>query len=396
VPTSLALREKRANLWSQMTEILDRSKDGDLSAEDDAVYTAAEADLDKVSRDIDRQERYEGRSRDLGAPVTTADGGPSPDDTRKAAYEAYMRGGPESLNSEQRTALVEERAQAAGTNSAGGFFVPPAYRDEFIITMKAYGAVQNFAQVITTDTGANFQWPTMNDTSNVGVILAENTAMAELDLTIGTASLNAYMYTSKLTRVSFQLAQDSAFDIENVVQTAHAERIARIMNQHFTTGTGTAQPLGIVAGATTGVTAASATAITSDEMISLQHSVDPAYRASSRAQYMMSDAALANVRKLKDTVGQYIWQPSYQAGVPSSLAGYPVVINNDMAVPATGVKSVLFGDFYAGYVIRLVTGLQRLVLVERYAEYLQNAYASYLRADGTVQNTSAYKALAQL
>jgi HK97 family phage major capsid protein len=72
------------------------------------------------------------------------------------------------------------------------------------------------------------------------------------------------------------------------------------------------------------------------------------------------------------------------------------VINNDMAVPATGVKSVLFGDFYAGYVIRLVTGLQRLVLVERYAEYLQNAYASYLRADGTVQNTSAYKALAQL
>lgn len=394
MPNALALLEKRNNIWSQMTEIMERS-DGELSAEDAATYDKAEADLRSAEDNLHRAETFEARNRGgLTLPPSTSVV-ESPEELRTGAFKAYMRGGLEQLSVEQRHALVEERAQSVGTNSAGGYFVPPAYRDEFIIAMKAYGSVQSVAQVITTDTGANIQWPTMNDTSNVGVILAENTAMAEQDLAIGTAALDAYMYTSKLTRVSFQLAQDSAFDIETVVQTAHAERIARILNQHFTTGTGTAQPDGIVTGAVSGVTAAAVAAITSDELISLQHSVDPAYRYSPRAQFMMSDAALASVRKMKDTTGQYLWQPNYQVGMPSTLAGSPVVVNPDMAVPATGVKSVLFGDFQAGYVVRLVAGLQRLVLVERFAEFLQVAYASYLRADGTVQNTSAYKALTQ-
>ncbi len=235
----------------------------------------------------------------------------------------------------------------------------------------------------------------MNDTAQVGALLAENTQFAEQDVVVGTATLDAYVYYSKLTRSSLQLVQDSAFDVEATVRDAHAERVGRITNQHFTTGTGTNQPDGIVTGASSGVTAAGVAAITADELIDLVHSVDPAYRRSPRAQFMLSDVALKSLRKLKDSNGLYLWQPNVQAGVAASLFGYPYVINVDMAVPATGVKSVLFGDFQAGYVIRIVRGIQTITFSERYLDYLQVAWASYARMDGTVQNTAAYKALTQ-
>jgi HK97 family phage major capsid protein len=136
---------------------------------------------------------------------------------------------------------------------------------------------------------------------------------------------------------------------------------------------------------------------TADELIDLQHSVDPAYR-NERSQFMLSDTALAIARKLKDSQNRYLFQPggvaARQRG-PDTIAGSPYVINNDMAVPATGVKSVLYGDFQAGYVIRIVQDIQVITFTERYLDFLQVGHSSFMRADGKTQNTSAYKALTQ-
>ena len=147
-------------------------------------------------------------------------------------------------------------------------------------------------------------------------------------------------------------------------------------------------------GATSGVTAAWATAITADELIDLQHSIDPAYR-NERSQFMLSDTALKAARKLKDSQNRYLFETSTTGDTPSLLAGSRYVINNDMAVPATGVKSVLYGDFQAGYVIRIVQDIQVITFTERYLDYLQVGHSSFMRADGKTQNTSAYKALTQ-
>ena len=401
------LREQRANIWEQMKEVMDlaESEGRDLSVEERTKYDNMETDLDRIEADITRTESHEVRNEryskvDRTGVVAPEGVNTDAEVTYDRAFASYLKGGLSRMSAAERDVISNgfseiQNALSVGTSTAGGYLVPPGYRHEFIVQLKDYGAVREVAQVISTDSGNPLQWPTMNDTTNVGRLLAENTAMTETDVVVGSATLGAYVYSSDLTRVSLQLANDSAFDVGALVRNAHAERIGRITNQHYTTGTGTAQPQGIVTGAVSGKTAASGTLITADEIIDLTHSVDPAYRRSPRAQFMLSDTALATLRKVKDSNGMYLWQPNVQAGAAASLFGYPYVINQDMAVPAINVKSVLFGDFEAGYVIREVTDLQVITFTERYLDFLQVGHSSFLRSDGKVQNTSAYKALTQ-
>ncbi|MDQ3107313.1 MAG: phage major capsid protein, partial [Actinomycetota bacterium] len=293
MPTIQQLTEQRNNVWSQMTEVIEAAeREGrDLSAEERSKYDAAEADLDRLSGDVDRQKRHDERARQLATVerdsivAPPAERAAVTDDEYRNVFNSYLRFGMGDLEPEQRQILrrgfapdTENRAQAVGTNSAGGYLVPAGYRNRIVETMKDYGQVMEVAEVITTESGNPLPWPTNNDTSNVGALLAENTQITEQDLTLGTAQLDAYKYTSKLTRVSLELIQDSAFDIEDFIVRKHGERLGRITNQHLTTGTGTAQPNGIVTGAVNGKTAAAAAAITADELIDLIHSVDPAYR----------------------------------------------------------------------------------------------------------------------
>lgn len=400
----LQLKERRANVWSQMTSILDtaEAENRDLTGEERSTYDKAEADLDGLSTDIERLERhanrpgFEERSGNTETPEHRDD--TDPEETYRNAFATYLKRGLGEMDNESRSVLrdgfdPETRAQGVGTAAAGGFTVPQGFRNTIVERMRDFGAVQNVATVITTDSGQPLPWPTNDDTANVGALLAENTQVTEQDLTLGTAQLDAFKYTSRLTRVSLELIQDSAFDIEAFIVRKHGERLSRILNQHLTTGTGTAQPTGIVTGAVSGVTAASGTAITGDEIINLTHSVDPAYRA--RGRFMLSDTALATIRRLKDANGMYLWQPNVQTGVAATLFGYPYVVNQDMAAPAVNVKSVLFGDFEAGYVVRMVRGMQVVRFEERYMDFFQVAFTTFLRADGEVQDAFAYRALTQ-
>lgn len=405
MPSITQLKERRANVWSQMTSILDtaEAENRDLTAEERSTYDAAEADLDAITGDIERVERhstrptFEDRSGNIETPEAREER--SEEERYAEAFEKYVRRG-RNMNENDWTLLrnhldAETRAQGVGTASAGGYLVPEGYQADIIRTMKDFGAVMNVARVLTTDSGNALPWPTVDDTAQVGALLAENTQISEQDVTLGTKQLDAYKYTSKLVRVSWELLQDAAFSVEDLLRDLLGERVGRILNQHFTTGTGSSQPNGIVTGASSGVTAASTTAITGDELISLVHSVDRAYRYSPRAAFMISDSALAAIRKLKDSDGQYLWVPGLRSGETDTLLGQRVEVNTDMAVPAAGVKSVLFGDFYAGYVVRMVRGFQLVRLTERYADYLQDGFFGFARADGEVVNTSAYKALTQ-
>jgi HK97 family phage major capsid protein len=420
MPTTTQLVEQRNNTWSQMTELIDSAEAAGrpLSAEERQTYERLEKAFDDTDAEIELRKRHAKRGEEndrvdrTGVVSPAPGGGDDPDNRSEAeiyaeAFKIFVQNGMTELDREQRAALRSgfvksdpkeiRAAQGIGTTTAGGYLVPEGFRQQIVERMKAYGAVQQVAQVLNTSTGAPLPWPTNDDTGNVGALLAENTAATEQDLTLGTAQLGAYKYTSKLVRVSLEFLQDVDWlDAEGFLRRKFAERLGRIHNQHFTTGTGTAQPQGIVTGATTGVTAASATAITADELIDLQHSVDPAYR-NERSKFMLSDTALKGVRKLKAAgTGEYLFQVSTSADMPNLLAGSPYVVNQDMAVPATGVKSVLYGDFEAGYVIRLVKAFELIRLDERFAEFGQVGFIAFDRADGLVQDANAYKALAQL
>lgn len=409
------LLEQRASVWEQMKAIDAAAPDGVLDAEQRANWDKAENDLQGLSVDVERLQRAGTIGTDLervdrsGVIVLDA---PETKRTAEAEYDdaftQWTRWGNSGLTVEQRglmqsrAAAMPQEARAAGTTSgsAGGFLIPQGFRDVLIETLKYYGGVRDNVTTIQTSSGNLLPWPKLDDTANKGAILSENTAMGTTDLTIGQTQLQAFMYTSNIVLVSLQLLQDAIIDVNELVPRKLGERLGRIQNQHFTTGTGTTQPWGIGTAPNTGATGVGSatpsetTSVSYNSLINLIHSVDVAYRARAGggAKFMMNDLTLASVRQLKDLYGHPLWQPTLQAGVPDNLLGYGVITNNDLPVMAVSAKSILFGDFRAGYVIRDVLGIQALRLEERYADWLQVGFLAFMRSDGVVQDPLAYKA----
>jgi HK97 family phage major capsid protein len=174
--------------------------------------------------------------------------------------------------------------------------------------------------------------------------------------------------------------QDSAIDLESFIGGALGERIARIFNTHATTGDNSSKPQGISASGA-GKTAAAVDAITFAELLDLQHSLDPAYRAN--AKFMMHDSTFKLVRKLVDDQNRPIFMNDLSATSPGTLFGVPVVINQDVATVAASAKAIYYGDF-SKYIIRDVQDFTLLRLEERYADYHQVGFVGFSRHDGRI------------
>jgi HK97 family phage major capsid protein len=350
----------------------------------DADRAARLADLDGIEERITGKERGEERKDPEGA---YAD-----------AFYAYMRG--EEISREQRQLLrtghvsgQELRAQGVGTDSAGGYTVPSEFRRVLVETMKAYGGLLNLANVITTSTGAPLEWPTNDDTGNVGAILSENTQISEVDTTFGTRTIGAYTYTSNLVRVSWQLLQDSAFNLDQYLPRKLGERIGRAVSAHLIAGTGTGQPTGVSNGITIGKTGATGqtSTVTYDDLVDLEHSIDPAYR-NGNTRYLMNDSTLRAIRKLKDTQGRPLWDPVPTGGFPATINGVPYTIDQGMPGMAANAISIIYGNFQAGYLVRQVRDVQMVRLGERYADFLQNGYFGFSRLDARPDDPAAIAA----
>lgn len=392
--------EDRAKAWSQVQDIQARRAAAGYSEtqEDGETYTRALDVVERLSQIVEEEERAARLSAAMTAPLPDqraitpgAPTEPTADEAYRAAFATYLRAGMAGASQEEQRLLqagfAELRAGAAGTTTAGGYTVPQTFLQRMTEVRKAFGGIGALAEEITTSNGDPIVWPTNDDTGNVGAILAENTAVTEQDFTFGQNTLGAYMYTSKLVRLSLQLLQDSAFDLESWVAGKFGERIGRATAAHFAVGTGTAQPQGLVTGLTLGVTSAAAGAIGYDDLVDLEHAIDPAYRAN--AQYVLNDSVIKTLRKAKDSTGRPLWVPALTAGAPSTINGRPYTVDNSLAAQAAGSKSVVYGDIRAAYIVRAVTGAQTLRLTERFAEYLQVGFLGFQRIDGRVQDTQA-------
>lgn len=326
----------------------------------------------------------------------------------KEVFAKSIRFGAAALDAEERGVLLaarsevpqEVRAQSTGTDSAGGYTVPEDFSGEIDKAMAAWGPMwgADVVRELSTTNGRALPWPTVDDTGNTGRIKAENASVDDDgsdDVTFGEKVLNAYVYDTGMVKVPIELLQDSAFNIEALMNDLFGERLGRLANSVLTTGTGSGQPNGIVTASSLGVTAASATAITADELLDLQHSVDPAYRASPKCRWQFNDDTLKAIRKLKDGEGNYLWQMGdVRTGEPSLLLGKPYTVNQAMANIATDVRSIIFGD-HSRYVVRKVLGFQVMTLRERYAEAFQVGMVGFKRFDGDLINTAAVKHLVQ-
>lgn len=279
-------------------------------------------------------------------------------------------------------AEAEKRAIGVGTSNA-----PLADENRFTSNLEKallmFGGMRQAAMVVRTSDGNDMPMPEVDDTSNVGEILAENTAVNTQDVAFGRLVLQAYKYSSKAVLVSVELLQDSAVDIEAELGMLLGERIGRIQNQHFTDGTGTGQPNGLLTAATA-VNTAGGGDLDPDDLFTLQHSVDPAYR--SNANWMLHDSVLQVIRKMKDSDNQYLFMPGLAAGAPDTILGQRFIINQDMdSAISTNNDVVAYGDF-SKYWIRDVRDIDVLVLRERYADQHSVGFFAYSRSDGDLRN----------
>lgn len=407
--TLQGLRDSRASIWDQMKKIMDSQGADGLSAEKAAEYDRLESDLDRLGDEITRAEAFAQREAAFsqvdrsGVVAPAADLGDEPAKGYTEAFNRYMRHGITGLDHSDQKILnsgfvrddAVRNAAGVGAGAAGGYTVPPAFRQKMIETLTTLASMRQLAEVITTETGADLPWVTADD-SGEGHILGENTQDVEQDPTFGTNSIGAYTYTSRIVRASLQLLNDNAFNFEGWLTRALAARIARVQQRHFTVGTGVGQPDGLFTSAPVGVTAAAVNAVTVDELIDLTESIDEAYLGAGNVGFDMNRTTRRGIRKLKDTTsGRPLWEPSLTAGVPDTLLGYPVRLNGYIPTPAAGAKTVGFGDVREAYLIRDVSDFALLRLSERYADYLQVGFLGFQRTDATLQNAAAYRTLQQ-
>lgn len=395
---SIELREKRAKIVHDAQTVFSALETP--TAEDNAKFDAAMVSSDALMAQIAREERSEEVARELAASAAERRDDHAGviltvDPKEQAALEKRFmtatlrqRAGID-LNEADKKLVATFRNTAMSTGTQGVEMIAPLFQRELLIAMKAQGGMRAAARVIQTDTGASLPWPTMDDTAQSASIITENSAITEdTELTFNTVTVGAFTYKSGVLLISLQLLQDSAFDFDSIIRDALASRFVRKQNADFTTGAGTTLPFGVVTKASSGKVGTTGQTLTViyDDLVDLFHSVDPVYRAG--ASWMMADSSIQVIRKLKDSQGHPLWQPSLTVGAPDSLLGLPIVVNQNVAAMAANAKSILFGNFQ-NYLIRDTLEMSWLVLKELYAANLQVGYIAFMRSDGNLISAAA-------
>ena len=374
--------------------IVDAAEGRDLTDEEAERYESLERDLAVARRSLEirsRQGAYETPIRnDLHVHVGTV----RQDDALDRAFNHYLRTGLPNQD------LVELRAQST-SDSAGGYMIPAGFRQKLVEVRKAFGGLAAEVETITTDSGNSIEYPSLDDTANSGSITTEGSQIAAgADLTFGTVTLGAFKYTSQGTgqdplRVSVELLQDSAFDVESLVARVLGTRIARKQASDWCSGGGTTLPFGICHSALTPNNVLdSPPTIDYDDLLDSEGALDEAY--TQNAKWCMHKNTWLNIRAIVDGAQRPLILDQAASGVATQprkqLLGYEVVI--DMSMPevsgGAGRNFMVFGDLREAYVIRRVSNLAVVVNPYTRANFGQVEYSAWERADGNIQNRSAY------
>ena len=392
--TTNELRTKRARIWEEAKAFLDshRDENGILNGEDNEVYDRMEQDIVNLGKEIDRQERADALDRELIAP-TAAPLTSKPDNTRAEmktgrASDEYRKNFWDAMRSKFPNPAVVNALQV-GTETEGGYLVPDEFERTLVEALEEENFFRRIATVIHSNSGDR-KIPVVASKGSAAWIDEEGT-YGESDDAFGQISLGAYKLGT-LIKVSEELLNDSAFPLEPYITREFARRIGTKEEEAFFTGDGSGKPTGILAatgGADVGVTT-TGVSITADDVIDLYYSLRVPYRK--KAKWIMNDATVNALRKLKDTTGQYLWEPSLVAGTPNKILGCEVITSPFMPGIAAGEKIIAFGDF-SYYWIADRTGRTFKRLNELYAATGQVGFIGNQRVDGKLILPEAIKVL---
>ncbi|MHB1455011.1 MAG: phage major capsid protein [Saccharofermentanales bacterium] len=391
---NLELREKRAKAWEAAKTFLDakRGTDGLISPEDTITYEKMEREVVSLGKEIDRLERQAAIDLELSKATTTAI---KNDPTKAPVVEKKGRATDEYKSAFWRSMRTKnyfdaQNALQIGTDSEGGYLVPDEFERILIEALQEENIFRSIAKVIATSSGDR-KIPVAAAKGEASWVEEEG-PIPESDDTFGQVSIGAFKLATMI-KVSEELLNDSIFNLESYIAKEFARRIGAKEEEAFFVGDGSGKPTGIfnaTGGATLGVTAASATALTMDELIDLFYSLKSPYRKN--AVFVTNDATVKAIRKLKDGSGQYLWQPSITIGQPDTVLNKPVRTSSYVPTIASAAKTIAFGDFnYYWVADRQGRSFQRLN--ELFAATGQVGFKATQRVDGKLTLAESIKYL---
>ena len=387
--TIIELRAKRATAWEAAKAFAEShtTANGTLSAEDNATYEKMEQEIADLGREIQRRERQDALDAELNKPVNQPiTNNPANAEKPKSgrASDEYK----EDFGRHLRGKKPLHNVLSESVDADGGYLVPEEFENQIVRGIDETNIIRSIAKVITT---AHDRKIPVAVGHSVATWTEENAAFTESIPSVGQKQIDAFKLTD-LIRVSTELLQDSAFNVEDYIIREFSYAFGVAEEQAFCVGTGTNQPTGIFTenGGEVGFTTSSATVITIDDVISLIYSLKAPYRKN--AVFLMNDATVGLIRKLKDGNGAYLWQPSVQAGQPDKILGFDVYTTPFAPAIAGGALPIAFGDFQ-NYWIGDRGGKTVQRLNELYATNGQVGYVATERVDGKVILPEAIKLL---
>ena len=391
------LQEQRANIWEGMKATLDKAAEEgrDLTVEEQTEFDTRNAELDKLDVRVKSLRDAEQRTADaeaafgdlLAKPQEREHGKDSDTGVQMRDFLSGKGGRSMEVRAEKPFGIEELRTLSKLTAGAGANTVKTSFYERLMAHMiEVSGILAAGPTVLNTDTGEQIQVPKTTAHSSAALIAEAGTITAS-DPTFGQVPLDAYKYAN-LIQVSNELVNDTSVDLLGYVAMQAGRAVGNAFGTHAITGTGSSQPNGLVTASSLGVTGAAsvAGAFSYDNLVDLYYSVISPYRASRSCGWLLRDASMATVRKLKDGSGNYIFTPGI-GDTPDQILGKQVNTDPNVAAVALGAKSVLFGDM-SQYFVRIVNGIR----FERSDEYAFNTdlvtFRCILRADGDLVDTT--------
>lgn len=392
----LELREKRAKAWETAKNFLDsrRGENGLVSAEDNSTYEKMETEVVNLGKEIDRLEKQAAIDLELSkatsAPLLEK---PQADEkSRKTgrASNEYKNAFWQVMRN--KAGLDVKNALQIGSDAEGGYLTPDEFEHTLVEALEEEDIFRGLANTIQTSSGDR-KIPVVATKGDASWVDEEG-AIPESDDSFKQVTLSAYKLATMI-KISEELLNDSAFDLESYVAKEFGRRIGTKEEEALFVGDGTGKPTGILdatGGGQLGKTTSGAAAISFDEIMDLFYSLKSPYRKN--ATFLMNDSTVKAIRKLKDGAGQYIWQPSMVAGTPDTILNRPVLTSAYMPEISAGNKTVAFGDFkYYWIADRQGRSFKRLN--ELFAVTGQIGFVATQRLDGKLILPEAVKYLQQ-
>lgn len=389
------LIQRRQSVAAEMRALLDaveaRGADADMTAEEAQKFDRLNADISALQARADALVKFDADAAAADKALADLRHGRNSGEERSISdqFRALYNGEMRHLDiATSQKSFDEARALSKGTATAGGNTVPTDFVNRlYEHLIETATLLRGGATVLNTTSGENIDMPVTTSHGTAALVL-EGGTIPQADPAFGKRTLGAYKY-GDLILVPNELLTDTAVDLTGYLSRQAGRAVGNALGAHLVTGTGSSQPAGISTSTTLGVTGATgvAGAPNFDNIIDLVYSVIGPYRNSPNAAFLIKDTTAGALRKLKDSSGRYLWEPTVTAGVPDRMLGYPVLTDPYMPATAVNAKSVIFGDL-STYYVRLVNGVR----FERSDDFKfdtdQVAFRCLMRGDGLLLDQS--------